>query len=608
MEPDNESVKAAYAEYLRQTQKSEEAEELLRGDKNLLWRFYLQSGQFDKAEALLTELHQADAKDLNVLRGLVMTAENTGNRAAQKKYLDLLAALDHEKDDDLWLIQKYLDGGFAEDAEKRLAGFKERYPDEKLVLLLEAWTQMTRGRLTDALALTNRYLEADSSNAGAWRLRGRLYRLMNEPTRAVDDLQRSKSLAPSPAISLELATVFSEMGQTDTAIGELVTGLQDPLAPVQMRIMLESLYQRSRRAADLDRFYAQTLAQFPDSPMWSLRAGQYYLSQNDVGRAAPYLQKTWETLRRQGALDPTALNLYLEALVQTRRYEDVFKVTSELIDGPLAPIAYAHMAQAQFKQNQLEKAEAFFFTALDKSGTVDLFQDTTLSIMLKTIGQDAALRWTQKNPAALPNLLLSYRIALLNEQYNRGVELIDKCLAAVAPDKPEWGNFSLKKVNLLVQAFMKTADREYMTRAIGLFTQILERYPESPSILNNLAYLLSVNNEQLDQALRYARQAHQKDPGNPVYLDTYAYTQYKNGQFEQARQNLLRAIQLYEVSREPVPWDVYNHLGQVLEALNDTAGAMDSFRKALDAASDAPEQERKTMEERLNRLKQQPTT
>ena len=608
VEPTNESAKAAYAEYLRLTQQGEKAENLLRGDKHLLWRYYLQNGQFDKAETLLTELHQADAKDVNVLRGLVMTAESTGNRPAQKKYLDLLAALDHEKDDDLWLIQKYLDGGFVEDAQKRLAGFKEQYPDEKLALLLDAWTKMTDGQLNDALTLTNRYLEADSGNAGAWRLRGRLYRLMNQPAKAVDDLQRSKSLAPGPAISMELATVFSEMGQTDTAIGELVTGLQDPLAPVQMRIMLESLYQRTRRAADLERFYARTQEQFPDSPMWSLRAGQYYLSQNDIGRAVPYLQMAWESLRRQNALDPTALNLYLEALIQNRRYEDVVKVTAELIDGPLAPIAYAHMAQAQFKQNQLEKAEELFFTALDKSGTGDLFQDTTLAIMLKTVGQDAVLRWTQKNPDALPSLLLNYRLALLNEQYNRGIEMIDKCLAGAAPDKPEWGNFTLKKVNLLVLAFMKTADRDYMARAIALFKQVLERYPESPSILNNLAYLLSVNGEQLDQALHYARQAHQKDPGNPVYLDTYAYTQYKNGQFEQARQNLLRSIQLYEVSREPIPWDVYNHLGQVQEALGDTAGAMESFRKAMDAASGASEQDRKTLEERLNRLKQQPTT
>ena len=71
-------------------------------------------------------------------------------------------------------MQKYLDNGFTAEAEEKLAGFKERFPEEKLALLIEAWTQMGKGQLEEALSLTNRYLETDTENAGAWRLRGRL--------------------------------------------------------------------------------------------------------------------------------------------------------------------------------------------------------------------------------------------------------------------------------------------------------------------------------------------------------------------------------------------------------------------------------------------------
>ena len=607
LEPANEGAKAAYADYLRQTSQSEKAEELLRGDKNLLWRYYLQNSQFDKAEELLLQLHQADAKDSTALRGLILTAEGKGNRSDIKKYLDLLAALELDKDNELWLLQKYLDGGFVEEVDKKLASFKERYPDEKIVLLLEAWAKMTAGLLDDALTLTNRYLESDGENAGAWRLRGRLYRLMNAPGKAIDDLQRSKSLAPDAAVSMELATVYSEMGQVDAAIGELVNGLQNPQAPLQMRVMLESLYQRNNRTKELEQFYAQTLEKFPDTPFWSLQAGQFYLSQKNAAKAVPYLKKAWDTLQSQKAVNPVALNLYLEAMVQNRQYDDVFTLASGMVDGPLAPIAYSHMAQSQFKQGQKEKAESLFFTALDKSGGMDLFQDTTLSMMLKTVGQESAVRWVQKNPQALPNLLLDYRLALLGEQYNRGIDLIDKCLAGMSPDAPEWSNFALKKANLLVQAYAKTTDKEYLKRAIDLFKQVLERYPESTSLLNNLAYMLAANDEQPDQALQYARRAHQKEPGNPVYLDTYAFTQYKAGQPEEAQRNLLRAIQLYEVTRVPIPWDLYHHLALAQEKLGETAKAIDSYRKAIEATPKAPEKELKTLEEQMNKLKQQAT-
>jgi len=266
------------------------------------------------------------------------------------------------------------------------------------------------------------------------------------------------------------------------------------------------------------------------------------------------------------------------------------------------------MAQSQFKQGQKDKAESLFFTALDKSGGIDMFQEMVLSMMLKTVGQESAVRWAQKNPDSIASLLLSYRLALVNEAYNRGIELVDKCLVGVDSTTPEWSDLALKKANLLVQAYAKTSDKTYMTRAIDLFGKILERYPENPSLLNNLAYMLAANDQQIEQALQYARRAFQKEPGNPVYLDTYAFVQYKAGQTEKAQQNLLRAVQLYEVNRQPVPWDTYNHLGLVQEKIGDTVKAIDAYRKAMEAMPKASEKDRKELQERIDKLTQKVNT
>lgn len=607
MDPDNEAAKAAYADFLRQTQQSDAAEDLLRDDDNLLWRFYLQNAQYDKAEEVLKARHQADPDDINVLRGLVLTAEGTGNRSESKTFLDLLSQRDLNKDDELWLIQKYLDSGYADESRKKLASFKERYPDEKLVLLLEAWSKMTDGLLNDALTLTNRYLESDMNNAGAWRLRGRIYRLMNQPNRAIEDLQRSKSLAPSPVVSMELATLYSELRQIDAAIGELVSGLQGAQAPLQMRQMLESLYITNNRVSDLERFYNQTLQLYPNASFWPMRAGRFYLSQNQPAKAVPYLKQAWDMLRQQGGIDPTLLDIYLTALTDNRQYNEALSVASEMIDTSIAAVAYAHMAQVQFKQEQRDRAETLFLTALDKSGAYDIFQDSTLSMMLNTVGQDAAMRWIQSNRDTLPSMLLNYRLALRNEQFNRGLEWIDKCLALTNAGSADWNNLALKKANLLVQAFLKTADRAYMTQAMDLFEQILEHVPNNASILNNLAYLMIINDEGLDQAVQYARRAHQSDPGNPTYLDTYAFAQFKTGQHEQAKQNLLRALHLYDVQRQTVPWEVFNHLGLVHEALGETQAALENFRKALQTPTHVSETDRKNIEERIAALQQQTT-
>lgn len=605
MDPDNEAAKAAYADFLRQTQQSDRAEELLRDDDNLLWRYYLQNAQYDKAEEILKTRHQADPTNINVLRGLVLTAEGTGDRSELKDFLDLLSQRDLEKDDELWLIQKYLDSGYAEESRNKLASFKERHPDEKLVLLLEAWSKMTDGLLNDALTLTNRYLESDMNNAGAWRLRGRIYRLMNQPSRAIEDLQRSKGLTPNPVVSMDLATLYSELRQIDAAIGELVSGLQGAQAPLQMRQMLESLYITNNRVNDLERFYTQTLQLYPNASFWPMRAGRFYLSQNQPAKAVQYLKQAWDMLRQQGDIDPTLLDIYLIALTENRQYNEAISVASEMIDTPIAAVAYAHMAQVQFKQGQRDRAETLFLTALDKSGAYDIFQDSALSMMLKTVGQDVAMQWIQSNRDTLPGMLLNYRLALHNEQFNRGLEWIDKSLALTDAGSSDWNNLALKKANLLVQAFLKTADRAYMTQAMDLFEQILEHVPNNASILNNLAYLMIINDERLDQAVQYARRTHQSDPGNPTYLDTYAFAQFKTGQYEQAKQNLLRALHLYDVHGQAVPWEVFNHLGLVHASLGETQAALENFQKALQTPAQVSETDRKNIEERIASLQQQ---
>ena len=70
--------------------------------------------------------------------------------------------------------------------------------------------------------------------------------------------------------------------------------------------------------------------------------------------------------------------------------------------------------------------------------------------------------------------------------------------------------------------------------AIKVFEKILLKKPDDPGVLNDLAYLLADNNEQIDKAVEYAKRAHQALPNNGGFLDTYAYTLYKNSEYEKA--------------------------------------------------------------------------
>ena len=607
VEPDNQALLQAYADYQARSGKGEEAIKMLGDDENLLWKFYLRNSQFEQAETILNKLLQENPDDPMLIQGLVLASQGAGDREQVKAYLAMLSEKDNTKDTELWILQRYIDNGFVVEAEKKLASFKERYPEEKAAMLVEAWTEMGKGQLNDALALVNGYLATDTNNPGAWRLRGRLFRLMNQPGKAIEDLQRSKAIEDIPQVRMELATVYAELNQLTAAIGELVDSLENPQSPMRMRVMLEGLYRGSGRLEDLERLYQTTLEKYPRSVFWYDRAGVYYLYQNNFEKAQELLKTAWQISREQGRPDARALNGYLTSLSNAQQYDQVISVASGLIDTPLAPIAYTFMARVHFQRGQKEKATESFYTALDKAGTNDGQQSMILQTMMGTVGPDAVTAWVSRKLAedenSLPAYLLAIKLAQGQGAYNKAIEYTDKCIDILGEESPDWLSFASMKSNLLIRAYMKTSDKSYLDRLMTLAEKMLELQPNNVSLLNNMAYLLADNDQQLETALDYSRKASQSDPGNPTYLDTYAYVQCKMGEFEKAEQNLIRALQIYEVSGQPVPWEVYRHFGMAREGLGKTEQAIEMYQKAI-GMDQVPEEEKEQMQAAIERLQE----
>ena len=607
IDPKDEILRQTYADFLQRTGKGDPLA-IIGPDKNMEWKFYLRNGQFGQAETILKELLQEKPDDTTLVQGLVLASQGAGNRDEVKRYLDMLSGLDDTKETELWILQKYIDNGFAAEAEKYLASFRDRYPEEKALLLIEAWTEMGKGRLDEAMTLANRYLETDTNNPGAWRLRGRLYRLMNQPRKAIEDLQHSKLLQDTPAVRLELATVYRENNQVTAAIGELVPGLDDPQSPVQIRLTLENLYQQNNQTSDLEKLYRSTLEKYPQSAFWYYRTGSYYLNRGDLARAQELLQKSWELSLEEKNPNPSSLEYYLESLFQGKNYEKAMNVASGVIDTPLASVGYAFMAQIQVQLGQKEKALDSYDKALQKCGNNDSALVGIMTVMQNTVGEEAVTAWISKTLAedenSLAAHLLATSLAERKSSYNKAIEEIDKCIEIAGEQSPAWIGYALKKVNLQLMAYVKTADRGYMTQAAELLEQMIQLQPNNSSLLNNMAFLLADDNQQPEKALEYALRAHQNEPGNAVYLDTYAYAQCRMGQYKEAEQNLIRAIQIYEASGQPVPWDMYKHFGMAKEGVGKTSEAIEMYQKSMDASEQIPESETRQLQQAIERLQQ----
>lgn len=115
-------------------------------------------------------------------------------------------------------------------------------------------------------------------------------------------------------------------------------------------------------------------------------------------------------------------------------------------------------------------------------------------------------------------------------------------------------------------------------RAAELFRKSIAVDPaNSADAYNYLAYMWAEHNAHLDEAEQMIKLALQADANNGAYIDTLGWLEFRQGKFDQALADLLRAAQ--KLTRDdPV---VMEHIGDTCAKLNKSAQALDAWQKAL---------------------------
>jgi tetratricopeptide (TPR) repeat protein len=120
--------------------------------------------------------------------------------------------------------------------------------------------------------------------------------------------------------------------------------------------------------------------------------------------------------------------------------------------------------------------------------------------------------------------------------------------------------------------------------------------PKHAPTLNYLGYMLAEHGRKLDEAVKLLQEAVALDPYNGSYLDSLGWAYFKSGAYDRAKTYLLRAGD--QLPRNSV---IQDHVGDVLFATSDRAGAVAAWQRALDG--DGRAIERKAIEEKIEKAR-----
>ena len=99
----------------------------------------------------------------------------------------------------------------------------------------------------------------------------------------------------------------------------------------------------------------------------------------------------------------------------------------------------------------------------------------------------------------------------------------------------------------------------------------------SAEAYNYVGYMWADHNMHLDEAEAMIKRALESEPNNASYLDSLGWVEFRNGKFDQALSDLLRAAKTVERD-DPV---VFEHIGDTYLKLNRVREALDAWQKAL---------------------------
>ena len=194
-----------------------------------------------------------------------------------------------------------------------------------------------------------------------------------------------------------------------------------------------------------------------------------------------------------------------------------------------------------------------------------------------------ALEILQKAPLDSERLLLETDCNLRLRNYSKALERFRNA-ARITPALLENRRFRLIGANVADKA----NDMNYVEELLAPL--LTSRPPASrdddipeAEIYNSLGYIFADHKHKLPDALRYIRKAVELDPDNGAIADSYAWVLFRLNRFEEAKKEILRAIELLG---DDVDATITDHAGDIFNALGDRESARKYWEQAMNLTGD----------------------
>lgn len=337
---------------------------------------------------------------------------------------------------------------------------------------------------------------------------------------------------------------------------------------------------------------------YPEGGMAKLALAGFY---QEHGDSVAYDEKIYEAILAEDfnlAQKRTIMADYLQKLISdkssTERGDHLFNVLRN--QYPHDPTILDLSARYNAAKGKTDAAIEEISYAIDLEPEDEGYRAQLVTYYLsKGVYEEAAKAYekAKKSVTPSPSFRLLYASSLSGakriedavKEYDSLLKEIDGGLSATDTTRNESIRRSLSYEDILRTSMLYnlvgdtyySVDKQY--DAFKAYEMAIFYYSDNESALNNYAYFLSENDGDLEKALEMSKRSNELSPGNPTFLDTYAWILFQLGRYEEAKTNEQAALEKTGEGEESA--ELYGHMGDILFMCGDVEGALEYWKKAL---------------------------
>lgn len=460
----------------------------------------------------------------------------------------------------------------------------ELNPDNETFMETLAQIYIRQQKISDAIAVVERLYDRDKNREDLLEMLFQLYQQGGDYKKAVSVLDRIELIdGKSELLSVAKSEMYTKMGDKKAAIAEMeALARQYPNDLNYLAMYGDMLMVNGQEKKGLKTFN-QILGQEPDNSRVLMSLRTYYLAHSDQAMADSL---TTRILLSRNTSQQDKIHLIRQEVQASEnadgdstRVLNLFRRMNNL--QPSADMLILQATYMNLKQMPKDSINAVLGHVLDIAPDNAAARLQLVANAWETDSMNTVVSLCQGGRQYNPDEMAFY--------YYQGIayykqEKLDEALSAF---QNGIGVINEESNPAIVSDFYAVMgdilhQKGQAQAAYAAYDSCLVWKDDNIGCLNNYAYYLSEEGEQLDKAEQMSYKTIKAEPKNSTYLDTYAWILFMQQRYSEAKVYIEQALQNKDDSLDNAV--IFEHAGDIYACCNDSDKALEYWEQALKGA------------------------